>query len=108
TRSALDTRAPESKARSGFGFTIRTQSHARAPLFHPVGSCAVRWESALPIAPEALVAVRPAPNWCDLRVLERRAAIFSGGQSPLDSAAPRGARDPSNSLCTRHEGGTGI
>jgi len=27
---------------------------------------------------------------CDLRVLERRSAIFSGGQSPLDTAAPRG------------------
>src|SRR5690606_31167659 len=33
----------------------------------------------------------PCSNSCDLRVLERRAAIFFGGQSPLDSAAGRGA-----------------
>src|SRR5690606_5471928 len=38
-------------------------------------------------AAETHVAVRLALNSCDLRVLERRAAILSGGQTPLDSAA---------------------
>ena len=40
----------------------------------------------------------PCSNSCDLRVLERRVAIFSGGQSPLDSAVRRGAGTKPNPI----------